>query len=324
MSLDRRLEKLEENLTPTEAVIRWTREVREFGSFPAYFTWLSHQPAELWPFEQLPTQAARGARVRAKGAPAEQVAASVRQAERDVVLLLVMHQIANLEVARELTIQMVRTEHIFDLLRELIQLDCACGGLRRDRLTLQLPQLLVLETETLERRLGLARRCRREIAQALFRVQALPLAAERLSSAYMRRHSFLVPDLRQGLTIIRQTLTAQLKVFEELDLGREPQSEADAIRSLVREAVGHTGASLPPVEEEPEAGEVDSVLIQVAGTLAQRWVLQARAETHHLVGDASASQSLLEQCLETVPPDRAAQAARAAKARVNPRASGRR
>jgi hypothetical protein len=313
VSLSRRLDKLEDSLTPTEAVIRWTRELREHESFPAYFAWLLHQPAELWPFERLTAQVARGAKARTKNLPAEEAAARVRQAQKDVVVLLVIHQIANIAVASELATQMTRTRHIFELLRELVQLDCMRSGLRRDRLSLPCPQLLPLETETLGRQLHLATRCRGEVAQGLLRVQVVALAAERLSSTYLHRHSLLYPDLRAGLTILRHTLAGQLRFFEELDLEGELEPEPDAVRNLAREGVGEKRISPPPTERPAEPGPSESALNDAAAELAHGVVLRARAEALHLLGDASASKSLLDQYLEAVRPGNCSHAVEAAR-----------
>jgi hypothetical protein len=59
-ALERRLAKVEEALSPTEAVVRWLEEAKSQESYAAYSDWLRDQPREN-PFATLPALVARWA-----------------------------------------------------------------------------------------------------------------------------------------------------------------------------------------------------------------------------------------------------------------------
>jgi hypothetical protein len=85
MTLDRRLARIEESLSPTQLVLRWLGEAHAFGDVPAYTeAVLAKDPPEL-PLDRLAQEAARGARSATRGKRPEIVDAAVRTALRETV-----------------------------------------------------------------------------------------------------------------------------------------------------------------------------------------------------------------------------------------------
>jgi hypothetical protein len=85
MTLDRRIARIEESLSPTQLVIRWLDEAHAFGDVPAYTAAvLATDPPEL-PLDRLAQEAARGARSATRGKRPEIVDAAVRSALRETV-----------------------------------------------------------------------------------------------------------------------------------------------------------------------------------------------------------------------------------------------
>jgi hypothetical protein len=85
MTLDRRLTRIEESLSPTQLVLRWLEEAHAFGDVPAYTAAvLAKDPPEL-PLDRLAREASRGARSSTRGKRPEIVDAAVRTALRETV-----------------------------------------------------------------------------------------------------------------------------------------------------------------------------------------------------------------------------------------------
>jgi hypothetical protein len=93
-ALDRRLQRVEEALSPTEAVVRWLEEAKRHESYAIYSEWLRDRPAEN-PFTALPAMVAKwaghGDRVNDR-ATTERVARAVRSVLVRVFLVERMNQ----------------------------------------------------------------------------------------------------------------------------------------------------------------------------------------------------------------------------------------
>jgi len=176
MTLERRLAKIDETLTPTQLVLRWLAEAHAHQSLEAYVRSILDVPGHQQPIDRLCREAHDGARARLRGKPAEQVRAAVRSALRETLfryeLVLRIYVTTHELLDRELPLHALFAMHLAMLAGE-------------DRSE-------PLEREWLIRRLD---QCR---SLTLFRVDELLAAREARSSVearYLDGHPALFPDL---------------------------------------------------------------------------------------------------------------------------------
>ena len=84
----RRLNQVEEVLTPKQRVLQWLGHAQEFESAEGYCLKMFQWPVSKWPGEKLTKAAAAAARERLKGYPREIIETAARDAVRDVLFLL--------------------------------------------------------------------------------------------------------------------------------------------------------------------------------------------------------------------------------------------
>ncbi|MCI0439144.1 MAG: hypothetical protein L0177_08440 [Chloroflexi bacterium] len=107
-SVQHRIEKIENSLTPKQAVIKWMNEAHQHPNMQDYVLSLRGAPETAFPLYMLPDQVEKAVRARMKGRPLrsetvpspgslrrEEVAREARQAVRDVIFLFHLHQQAN-------------------------------------------------------------------------------------------------------------------------------------------------------------------------------------------------------------------------------------
>jgi hypothetical protein len=85
MTLDRRLAKIDETLSPTQLVLRWLAEAHGFGDLEPYVGSLLAQDPPMAPLDRLAREAVQGARAAMRGKRPEQVDAAVRSALRETI-----------------------------------------------------------------------------------------------------------------------------------------------------------------------------------------------------------------------------------------------
>jgi len=83
MTLERRVAKIEESLSPTQLVLRWLAEAHAYGDVPDYVTSLLAQEPPVAPLDRLAREAERSARTGMRGKKPELVEAAVRSALRE-------------------------------------------------------------------------------------------------------------------------------------------------------------------------------------------------------------------------------------------------
>ncbi|MFQ6028097.1 MAG: hypothetical protein ACE5Q6_11445 [Dehalococcoidia bacterium] len=118
----RRLDQLEGQLTPKQAVLLWMNEAHGFGDLMAYFQFLKSQPDSARPVYRLGEQMNRSVEQALKGRPKPELALRVRQAILDVLFLFHLHQPANAMVLEReryfQTYSMMLTQQLTALARE--------------------------------------------------------------------------------------------------------------------------------------------------------------------------------------------------------------
>ena len=85
MTLDRRLARIDETLTPTQLVLRWLAEAHAYGDLIPYVNFLLAQEPPVAPLDRLAREAVHGARTAIRGKRPEIVDAAVRSALRETV-----------------------------------------------------------------------------------------------------------------------------------------------------------------------------------------------------------------------------------------------
>jgi hypothetical protein len=176
MTLERRVAKIEESLSPTQLVLRWLEEAHAFGDIEPYAASLLALDPPVAPLDRLAREATRGARAAMRGKRPELVDAAVRSALRETVFRF------------ELVMRIYVTTH--ELLdREFLihaifasQLALLASDGRKER----------LEDDSHLQRLDQCRRL------TLFRVDELLASRESRSAVearYLDGHSAVFPDI---------------------------------------------------------------------------------------------------------------------------------
>ena len=83
----KRIDKIEDSLTPRQAVLLWLEEASQFGSMRAYVLSLQGGPQSAFPLYRLPDQIERSVRRAMTGHPRPAVEAATAKAVRDVAFL---------------------------------------------------------------------------------------------------------------------------------------------------------------------------------------------------------------------------------------------
>lgn len=242
MTLERRLARLKDSLSPTQLVLRWLAEAHACGSLEAYVRSILDLPGDRQPLDRLCREAYEGARARLRGKPAEQVRAAVRSDLRETVfryeLVLRIYKTTRDLLDREALIDAALSAHIGLLTTEgraELQRDptyAARFAAYRDLLAFRISELRALEearTIVESRHLDGHRAFFPDVAAAweeqLKRTQALadttarlaeldgvPAAASPDAEALSRRTAELVADLVEP---------AKADALEKLGEGRQ-------------------------------------------------------------------------------------------------------
>lgn len=95
MKQDKRIEKIESNLTPKQAAMVWMKETNSQANIMEYIKVARGVPEALRPIPRLTEQVARAVREAMAGKPKETIKAAERRAKRDVVFLIKLHNQVN-------------------------------------------------------------------------------------------------------------------------------------------------------------------------------------------------------------------------------------
>jgi len=220
-----RLDRVENSLTPKQAIILWMQEAHQFPSMGDYVKSLLDKPESAFPLWRLPEQVERAARDAMKGQPKPTIEMAVRRAVRDVVFLFHLHQHLNrkameeqrawnllLVVLAERLRGMIREEYFRATLQEVaIRVDTETPCRRRRGL---LGNLHALSKEH-ERKTG-----RLKEWQALAELFLAELYAfQQLVTLVSRRHfdgcQALFPDPAQGLSEVTRSAEQLVSVFND-------------------------------------------------------------------------------------------------------------
>jgi hypothetical protein len=211
MTLDRRLAKLDQTLSPTQLVLRWLTEAHSYGDLVPYVNSLLAQDPPVAPLDRLAREAVHGARTAMRGKRPELVDAAVRSSLRETVFRFELVMRINVT-----TMELLNRE-------ELI------SALFASQLAMLLGEAPGKEVagESHLRRLELCRRL------TLLRVNELLASREARSSVearYLDGHAALFPD-------VAAAFDAQLRSSQEV--------AATAVRAAELDGVAPTPAEDP-------------------------------------------------------------------------------
>ncbi len=185
MTLEHRLAKIDETLSPTQLVLRWVAEAHSFGDVPAYVGSLLAQDPPVAPLDRLAREAVHGARTAMRGKRPELVDAAVRSALRETIFRFELVMRVNVTTKELLD----REELIAALFASLLVMLLSEGGGQRP------------PDDSHVRRLELCRRL------TLVRVDELLASREARSSVELDGHPALFPDVADAVE--RQLRTSQ-------------------------------------------------------------------------------------------------------------------
>ena len=298
MSIRRRLSKLEEDLTPREAVIRWMKASQEFGSLLTYYCWLRNQPDEAWPLVALPRQVATETGKRARRGSAQDGGAAAQVAERNVIFLFTLLQIANVDAARRENDLKTRLMKIASDLRALACEVSARDERRRSALIKSDTPGKDQDCNADERYAALAERTCNETKRALKDAVVLGQAVEIISATYLKKQPLLFPEPASRLQLLG-TVLGELETVRRQLLGTSnPESEAEFRAELVREAAGKK-AAINPSPTPVDQAEAEPPVEDLARKRAEELLILAKVETLRLIGDPTRSQTLLAQYVDS-------------------------
>ena len=299
MSFDKRIENMEGNLTPKEAVIYWMQEAHQCDSLLAYGRWLMDQPKDVYPLIRMPRQVVAAVRARNKGTPDLRLRDQFYRVQKDVLFLYHLHNQVNLQALQEEEALHLRMELLNERLRSLIYHVAVVDGRRLEGL--KLPDEVPAPRPRRRRRKKTTEEAELDQAltswsaeEALLRGEILAFQeAERLiSRRYFGGEDLLFPQSARTLHEVLEHLASARDLYRTMIDRRPPESEKELLRWVLEEPTMES-PDLPTValedlaETRPDTG-------RTARTLAEHHVLMARAEALDALGEREASMRLVE------------------------------
>ena len=134
----KRLDGLDDCLSPTEIVLCQLREMARFRSMTEYLASLKDGPTPNWPLKRMTRQARRAVEKSMKGMPSDAIEERVREAVRDVLFLWYLYLQVNRRIHDDLRTAVPMMIHLaadvrFRLLDESRRADAARAWLRASR-----------------------------------------------------------------------------------------------------------------------------------------------------------------------------------------------
>lgn len=95
MKNDKRMEKIETNLTPQQFALVWLKDANRYPNLEEYLKYLKNQPEEMRPVRRITDQVAEATQEAMKGFPKETIQRAIRKAQKDVLFLIKLHHQLN-------------------------------------------------------------------------------------------------------------------------------------------------------------------------------------------------------------------------------------
>ena len=302
MTLATRIEKVEDhNLTPREAVILWMREAHAFDSLLDYGRWLMDQPDEAYPLIRMPAQVVAAVRNQNKGQRDEFLRDEFYQVQRDVLFLYHLHKQVNMRALQDEEALRLKLALLAQSLRALIHRVWAFDSARLDHF--EFPEDL---SKPLPRRKGRKSEEELELEEALSawpreeqmlwgEVTAFREAVGLISRRYLGGEELLYPNSAQGIEVTLSNLAELRDIYHSVTSHRPPESDEGFLRWMLEESgdritVSPSASPLPALEKRPDTSAA-------ARSLAEHFILMAKAEALETLGDQNGGIRLVEKWL---------------------------
>jgi len=304
VSLSRRIDDLEDHrLTPKEAVICWMREAHTFESLLAYGRWLLEQPEDAYPLIKMPRQVVAAVRAQNKGTPDHLLRDEFYRVQKDVTFLYHLHKQVNVQALQDEEALRLKVTLLTEKLRSLIYRIWAHDSLRVERL--QFPDDL---SAPLPKRRHKKTAEEVDLNEAIAawpgeekmlwgEVVAFQEAVQLISRRYLGGEDLLFPQSAHRLQATLDTLADSRDIYRTMTSRRPPQSEAGFLRWVLEESTG-TSLVPPSISSNPMAEKRPDTKA-TARSLAEHYVLMARAEALDALGQRDASIRLVEEWLRS-------------------------
>jgi hypothetical protein len=293
MSLAKRLESVEDSLTPKEAVILWMREAHQFGSLEAYCRWLLDQPDDVYPLVKMPAQVVAAVRAAHKGVPEAKLRDELYRAQKDVTFLYFLHKQANMRALMDYEALQLRVIILLKEIRALVNEKHGLDQMRLGRVDLaekKHPRPGKVEQSAKALYQAHVETWPREMKEILARILTFLSAARMISRRYFAGEDILFPDTRENLDWNLGTIANLTDVHMDFLLGGSPQSDDD-FREYVL-ALVNSGAE---VKKRSASGSIEKGAPDVspeARLLAEQWILMAKSETLEKLGEHREAENL--------------------------------
>jgi len=301
MSISKRLDNAEMNLTPRQSMILWMREAHEFGSLQGYARWLLNQPDDAYPLIRMSRQVVGAVRARSKGNARDDVRDKIYRVQKDVLFLYFLHQQVEMKALVDHEAIQLRVIILIKEYRALVREKHALDQLRVSRIDLEgnkhgRPDEVekTMRTHYEEHAQGWlpqAREVRKRIA-VFFKT------AEILSRRYFASEDILYPEVRENLDWCLGTIETLTESYADSILGGSPETD-DEFRDYVL-ALLDDKKTPEKGEDRPPVGTETSRVTREARRLAEQWILMARSETFEKLGEERAAEALAGQLMREV------------------------
>jgi hypothetical protein len=298
MTLAKRLEAVEDNLTPQEAVIRWIREAHEFGSMESYARWLIDQPDDVYPLIRMPQQVVGAVKARNKGVPDIKLRPEFYRVQKDVLFLYFLHKMVEMKALIDHEAIQLRVLILVKEIRALINEKHALDQMRLARVDLdgkrhRRPGKVEKTTSAIYE--DHVRSWAPETEEVAVRILGFLAGAQLISRRYFAGADIIYPATRENLKVNLETIANLREIYEGSILGA-PESDDDfrdyALALAAGEAPSREG-NLRQRRELPDA-------TGKARLLAEQWVIMAKSETLEKLGEHREAEALADQLARQV------------------------
>jgi len=297
VSISRRLDEVEHNLSPREAVIRWMREAHAFGSLGNYFRWLMEQPDDVYPLVKMPAQVVGQVRARNKGVPDARLRPQFYRVQKDLLFLYFLHDQVTTRALMDRESLSLRVIILIKEIRALINERHGVDQLRLERVDLagkKHGRAGKVEKSTQDLYRAHVQSWLPEAEGVRARILEFLSAAERISRRYFAGADILYPETRAHFLESLETISSLKDMYVDLLLAsrRSDGEFRDYVLALLE--------AEPEPRESGLAGgfeETDPDVTEGAKALAEQWILMAKSEALEKLGKDREAESLADRVL---------------------------
>ena len=303
MTIGKRLDDLEDSLTPREAIICWLREVHEFESYAGYCRWLLDQPDDSYPLVKMTRQVRARVKSSQKGTPDVLLKDEVHRAEKEIIFLYYVQKELNLRLYMEEEVLRVWAYLLTQKFRLIVQgkgmrddlhlerlgLDCSKSR-RAGRAEKRATELLVRDKAEFNETLGIFHE----------RLLVPKRAADLLSRRYFAGEELLFANLREAITKHLDTVALLKDLYEDQVVHGAPEGEKEFRAYMLFLGTDGKEGCPPSWPENDPSEESEPEVSGKARVLARHIVLAARTETLEKLGDERAAEAASDELLRSL------------------------